>query len=55
MLNQEIMTANLKIDKNKWNIFKKITKAQNSDASKEIRKFIDKYIKENKELVEKLF
>ncbi len=55
MLNQEMITANLKVDKSKWNTFKKITKFQNSDASKEIRKFIDRYIKENKELVEKLF
>ena len=55
MLNKEMMTVNIKVDKSKWNIFKKVAKAQNSDASKEIRKFIDRYIKDNKDLIEKLF
>jgi len=55
VLNKEMMTANIKVDKSKWNIFKKVAKAQNSDASKEIRKFIDRYIKDNKDLIEKLF
>ena len=55
MLNQEMMTANIKVDRSKWNTFKKIAKINNSDASKEIRKFIDKYINDNKDLIEKLF
>jgi len=55
MLNQEMMTANIKVDRSKWNTFKKISKINNSDASKEIRKFIDKYINDNKDLIEKLF
>jgi bacterioferritin (cytochrome b1) len=51
----EMMTANLKVDKQKWQTFKKIAKVQNSDASKEIRKFMERYISENKEVINKLF
>ena len=55
MLNQEMMTANIKVDRSKWNTFKKVAKMNNSDASKEIRKFIEKYINDNKDLIEKFF
>ena len=43
------------VDKNEWEIFKKIAKAKESDSSKEIRKFIKKYIQENQDLINKLF
>jgi len=42
--------ASIKIDKGKWLKFKKIAKYKNSDASKEIRKFIDEYIVKNNQL-----
>jgi len=47
--------ANFKIEKKKWEVFKKITKAKNSDAAKELRKFVDEFIEQNKDLVNKLF
>ena len=43
------------VDKKEWEIFKKIAKAKESDSSKEIRKFIKRYIEENQELINKLF
>ena len=47
--------ANFKIEKKKWETFKKITKAKESDAAKELRKFVSKYVEENQDLVNKLF
>lgn len=41
------------VNKNEWEIFKKIAKAKESDSSKEIRKFIKRYIEENQELINK--
>lgn len=41
------VTANFSIDKEKWLRFKKITTYHNSDASKELRKFIDDYLSKN--------
>ncbi len=38
-------TINVRLDADKWEIFKKLSKLNNSDASKEFRKFIDLYIK----------
>ena len=37
------------VNKKIWCEFKKIAKSKDSDSSKEIRKFIKKYIEENKE------
>jgi len=42
--------ANITVDKAKWERFKKLTKINNSDASKEIRKLIDRYLKEHSQL-----
>ena len=47
--------ANFKVEKKKWEVFKKITKAKESDAAKELRKFVSKYVEENQDLVNKLF
>ena len=38
------------VDTENWNRFKKIAKKENSDASKEIRKFIRNYIKNKNQL-----
>jgi hypothetical protein len=38
----------IRINKKEWEIFKEKAKLNESDASKEIRKFIKKYIKDNK-------
>ena len=48
MAHKEIkVTANFSIDKYKWLRFKKISQYNNSDASKELRKFIDDYLSKN--------
>jgi len=39
---------NVEIDK--WERFKKLAKANQSDTNKELRKFIDKYLAENNQL-----
>ncbi|EDM23813.1 hypothetical protein [Caminibacter mediatlanticus] len=51
----EMKNANFKIDKSKWEAFKKIAKMKHSDSSKELRKLIEKYIEENRDLLNKLF
>jgi len=47
---QHFTKANITVDKAKWERFKKLTKINNSDASKEIRKLIDRYLKEYSQL-----
>ncbi len=46
--------VNIRVDDQKWENFKKIAKLNESDASKEVRKFINKYLKENSQLDLKL-
>jgi len=45
-----VKVVNIRVDAEKWEKFKKLAKYQNSDASKEIRKFIDKYLAEHSQL-----
>jgi len=45
-----IKLVNIRVDEQKWERFKKIAKLNESDASKELRKFINKYLSENIEL-----
>ena len=42
--------VNLNVNAEKWERFKKIAKINNSTASQEIRKFIDRYLSENSQL-----
>ena len=44
-------TKNIRVDEQKWERFKRIAKLNESDASKEIRKFINKYLAENAQLL----
>jgi len=37
------------IDEGEWELFKKLCRKNNSDASKEVRKFIREYLKKHKE------
>ncbi len=39
--------ATIRVNKNDWELFKELCKANESDASKEIRKFIKQYIAEH--------
>ena len=52
--NEKKIVANFKIEKSKWESFKQIAKINGSDATKELRKLVDKYIQENEDLL-KLF
>jgi len=42
---RKMKKATILVDAEQYEKFKKLTKANNSDASKEIRKFIERYIK----------
>ncbi len=42
--------VNLHLEAELWERFKKLARANESDASKEIRKFIDRYLSENSQL-----
>ena len=46
--------VNIRIDDVKWERFKKIAKLNESDASKEVRKFVNKYLSDNAQLDLKL-
>ena len=49
---EEMMRVNINVEKEKWLQFKKIAKKKQSDASKELRKFIDKYLAKNGKLID---
>ena len=54
MKNTDFGKATIRININEWDLFKKICKLNNSDASKEIRKFIKDYIANNSDKVAEL-
>lgn len=43
--------ATINVEPTKWELFKKVAKYNQSDANKELRKYIDKYLEANKQLV----
>jgi len=47
---EKLKKVNINIEPSKWEDFKAIAKINQSDASKELRKFIDKYLEENRQL-----
>jgi len=50
MQEKKMIHKTIRVEKDLWDRFMKIAKAKDSDASKEIRKFIKRYIGENSEL-----
>lgn len=46
--------VNFNVEPSKWEDFKKIAKLNQSDSNKELRKYIDKYLTENRQLVIKI-
>ena len=46
--------VNIRVDEEKWERFKQVAKLNESDASKEIRKFINRYLSENSQLALKI-
>jgi len=47
--NEKIKRIGVLIEENEWEIFKKLCKLEDSDASKEVRKFIRQHINKNKD------
>ena len=41
----------IRINENNWDLFRKLAKANESDASKEVRKFIKNYIANNSDKI----
>jgi len=54
MFNRVFKKTSLTLDADDYQLFKKICKVNNSDASKEIRKFIEDYISKNQQTAMKL-
>jgi hypothetical protein len=46
----ELKKANITVEPRKWERFKRLCKLKNSDASKQIRQWIDQYLVENQQL-----
>lgn len=47
---ENLQNANFKIDRDLWQRFKEVAKKNNCDASKVLRSFIIKYLKDNENL-----
>lgn len=54
MFERVLKKTSLTLDEADYKLFKEICKVNNSDASKEIRKFIEEYISKNQQTVMKL-
>jgi hypothetical protein len=54
MKNTEKYKATIMLNKSEWELFKQLCKSNESDANKEIRKFIKNYIAENSDKVAEL-
>lgn len=54
MFERVLKKTSLTLDEADYKLFKEICKVNNSDASKEIRKFIEDYISKNQQIVMKL-
>ena len=50
MNKRKMIHKTIRVDEELWKRFIKIAKAKDSDGSKEIRKFIKKYVAENSDL-----
>jgi len=54
MKNTDITKATILVDRDTWSLFRKICKLNETDASKELRKFMKAYIAENSDKVAEL-
>ena len=52
---RELKQKSFNVYEDDYKVFKEIAKELDSDASKEIRKFMKKYIKEHQDIVNRLF
>lgn len=51
---EELKKVGFNVEPSKWEDFKKVAKLNQSDTNKELRKFIDQYLAENKQLTIKV-
>jgi len=51
---EELKKVGFNVEPSKWEDFKKVAKLNQSDANKELRKFIDQYLADNKQLTIKV-
>jgi len=51
MKNTDLIKATILIERDIWKLFRSMCKANETDASKEMRKFIKSYIAKNAELL----
>ncbi len=51
---EDLKKVGFNVEPTKWENFKAIAKLNQSDSNKELRKFIDKYLSENSQLVMKI-
>ena len=51
MKNTDITKATILIERDTWKLFRDLCKANETDASKEVRKFIKQYIAENSDKI----
>ena len=49
-MQKQMIHKTIRVEKDLWDKFKKIARYKDSDASKEIRKFIKRYVADNSEL-----
>jgi metal-responsive CopG/Arc/MetJ family transcriptional regulator len=49
-MQDKMIHKTIRVEKDLWDKFKKVAKYKDSDASKEIRKFIKRYLAENSQL-----
>lgn len=51
---EKLKKVNFNVEPSKWEDFKIIAKLNQSDSNKELRKFIDQYLAENRQLTMKV-
>jgi len=51
---EKLKKVGFNVEPSKWEDFKKIAKLNQSDTNKELRKFIDQYLADNKQLTIKV-
>jgi len=49
-MQDKMIHKTIRVERDLWDKFKKVAKYKDSDASKEIRKFIKRYLAENSQL-----
>jgi len=54
MKNTDLTKATILIERDTWKLFRNLCKANETDASKEVRKFIKQYIADNTDKIKEI-